>query len=248
VVEQKLAEKTSLFDLDNNGKEEFVDFNNDSRENNLSHLHVRSSAYDLIDQENFYGKITNIFSINWNVDENKEIFVPYSRNDSLFLRILDKNGKVLKKEIFLYSGKTLVDENGFAAWRGIIDQIESVDIDADGEKEFIFFANESIAKSPRGVFVFNRNFDLLWKYEIGPRLSKMPIIYDFNGDGLFEIILPTSAPNNGNRANGTDDEHSYIIAINHLGQELWTKKISGSFSSVKTKLVDINDPVDLLPF
>jgi nitrogen-specific signal transduction histidine kinase len=240
VVEQELAKNASLFDLDNNGKEEFVDFNIDDLENNLSHLHVRSSAYDLIDQENFYGKITNIFSVNWNADENKELFVPYSRNDSLFLRILDKNVNILKKEIFLFSGKTLIDENGFSEWRGKIDQIESLDINADGEKEFIFFANESTAKSPRGVFVFNRNFNLLWKYEIGPRLSKVPIIHDFDGDGLFEIILPTSAPCNGNSSNGTDDEHSYIIAINHLGQELWTRKIGGSYSSVKIKLDDLN--------
>ena len=240
VVEQELARNTYLFDLDNDGKEEFVDFSVDDMEPNLSHLHVFSNSYDIIDQENFNGKITNVFSVNWNADENREIFVPYCRNDSLFLRILDKNVNVLKKEIFLYSGKTLEDETGFSEWRGKIDKIESLDIDADGQDEFIFFANESIAKVPRGVFVFNRNFDLIWNYEVGPRLSTMPIIYDFDEDGLFEIILPTTAPCNGNEANNTDDDHSYIIAINHLGQELWKNQIGDGYSGVKAQLIDVN--------
>ncbi len=100
--EKSLDGTNFLFDLDNDGKEECIDFSLDEREENLSHVHVRKSDYTLMNQVNFNGKIKRIFSLDWNENASKEILVPYYRNDSLFLRILDKNAKVLLMEKFLF--------------------------------------------------------------------------------------------------------------------------------------------------
>jgi len=238
--EKKLGGTNFLFDLDNDGKEEFISLPIEEKGKLPSYVHVRNSDYVLANRVNLGGKIKRIFSLNWNENEDEEILLPYRSNDSLFLRIVDKNAKTLLNEKFLFAGKSIHDETGDHEWQGQIIKIIPANIDGKGENEILFFVDEPHAKRPRGVYVFNRNFEFLWKYEIGPKLTDNPLVYDINNDGFLEIILPTSAPDNGNIVNKTTDKKSYLLCLDHLGQLLWSREFGGIFSKLKIKLADID--------
>ena len=65
-------------------------------------------------------------------------------------------------------------------------------------------------------------------------------MYDFNNDGFLEIILPTSAPNNGNIVDDTSDNKSYLICLDHLGQRLGIRQFGDVYSRIKIKLADMD--------
>jgi hypothetical protein len=52
-----------------------------------------------------------------------------------------------------------------------------------------------------------------------------------DGDGLREVIIAGGAVSNGHRlADGTDDGHSYIYALNCRGQLLWRRLMGGAYT------------------
>ncbi|GBE27872.1 nitrogen regulation protein [bacterium BMS3Bbin03] len=134
-----------------------------------------------------------------------------------------------------------MDSSGTYAWTGQINSIFYTDIDGDGSKELIVFPDEAFAGAPRGVFVYDgHTFRLKWKYKIGPFILNKPVILDVNNDGKKEILFGTSAPCNGNKANGTDDRHSYLFLVDNTGYLLWRRPFGEQFTGVRTFYVDIN--------
>ncbi|NOY78585.1 MAG: hypothetical protein GXO76_12015 [Calditrichaeota bacterium] len=228
-----------FMDLNHDGRDEYLSFGRDLALNHSQFI-LQNNDFEIIDQINFTGIIQFVTHFDWTGDGIDEIVTAYTRNDSSFLRFVDSKGNILK-EAFLFSGKTRVSKSGTYRWYGQITAIRFADIDNDGRKEILVFPNEGFARSPRGVFVYDgQTLQLKWKYEVGPAISNNPIILNKNKLGEKNILFATSAPSNGNSANGTDDYHSIVFLLNPQGKLLWEKIYGGKFTRVESHFVDIN--------
>ncbi|MFQ5638390.1 MAG: ATP-binding protein [bacterium] len=230
-----------LVDFEGDGRDEFISIHNDNLPGETPpRVILFDHGFAEKQQVNFDGRIQQPYLFDWNSNGFKEIFLPFTKNDTTFLRITDQNGEILK-DAPLFSGKTRVDSSRSYDWRGDVSKIFFEDLDISGEKEFIVFPNESYAQRPRGVFVYHgQSLELIWKYEIGPRTYHSPGFIDADGDGFIEIMIPSTAPNNGNSINGTDDAHSYLFLVDHKGNLIWRKDYGEIHSNVMAKVVDVD--------
>ncbi len=218
-VQKKIDRDSYIFDLDHNGEDEFVVLGNKNLEfNTLSRIHIRDHEYALIEQVNFNGKLQRPYAIDWNEDGDDEILMPYIRNDSLFMQILNWRGKKLK-HAFMLAADNFPDRNRNQPWTGHISSLLWHDLDHDAKKEIIIFMSEGHARAPRGIFVYEgETITLRWKFEIGPAIPTKPYLIDSNNDDYMEILFPTSAPSNGYQKNGSDDQHSYLFLLDYQGK------------------------------
>lgn len=234
-----------LMDLDRDGREELIGIHAEKDVETAPHIKIYNSDFEFLEQVNFNGRLQRPFALDWDSDGGNEIAVPYTYRDTLRLRILSNRGAILK-DAPLYSGQARVDSSGVFSWLGNVDHLSYPDLEGDGSQEIVVFANETLAGAPRGIFVFEPpSLTLKWKYEIGPRLAPHPAIVDFNGDGFYEFVLPTSAPSNGNEANCTDDEHSYLFVLDHRGDLLWRRMFGGPYSAALAQVTDVDGDGDV---
>ncbi len=116
--------------------------------------------------------------------------------------------------------------------------LELTDINGDGKDELLFLYVATYPGYPRGFACHNpESGELLWRYLCGPMVRDV-IIRDLDGDDTKEIIFSTVAPNNGAETNGTNDSHSYVIALSSEGKELWKQQTGGWYT---TSYIDISD-------
>ena len=228
-----------FWDLDHNGRDYYLSIAIEPRINH-SQFMLHNNDFELIDQVNYTGQLTFFTHFDWTGDGTDEIATTYTRNDSAFLRLVNRQGQILK-EGFLFKGKPRVSKSGTFSWNGHINGIRYADLDGDGKKEILIFPSEGFAAKPRGVFVYDgHTLRLKWKYEIGAAVAEEPIVLDTNHDGKFEILMGSSAPCNGNQINGTNDFHSYVFLINHAGKLLWKRIEGGKFTRTEVQALDIN--------
>lgn len=230
----------------------FVDLNQDGLEESMtlssiqigtfiSSIHLFDYRMELVQQINFAGKLRKPAFFDWTGDDRLEIFVPFCRHDTVFLRILDMKGNILLSEKPLFTGKPRVDSSAVYEWTGNVFDMRYLDLEHDGRKELVVFPSEGLARAPRGVFVYDgQTLDLKWKYEIGPAINSFPILDDLNSDEQIEILLATSSPVNGNRANGTSDEYGYLFMLNAQGEMIRQEKLTGPYGGIAAQLHDFD--------
>ncbi len=242
---KELAFSGKFLDLDGDGTTEYIMIDNTYRTYPIRYpnIAIYNDNLEFVEQINFNGRIKFVGAFDVNDDGYREIIAPFSRNDSLFIRIIDHRGNVLQpRDKFIYTGKPRIDSTGTYIWTGDIAKMDYRDLDRDGQKEVILFPNEGYAGAPRGVYVLDgKTFDLIWKYEIGPLVGHELLIYDFNRDGYLEILIPSVSSCNDNQANGTDDNHCYLFMLDHTGKLLWRRQYGGKYTAVSAKLNDYND-------
>jgi|GEM_PF-2269102 len=198
-------------DLDGDGKDEFI--------GHITHGPEKGQAIAIINHEgmivgqaNFASPIMRAHFVDYDGDQKLEILVPIVRNDSLFVSIVDRYGQKLK-HFFLIDGQPRIEEGEEMEWDAAIRELYQSDLDNDGNDELITLIYTGYSRMPRGVLV-NRleTGERIGSYLIGA----FPInshFGDFDGNGLQQLVISTWAPDNGARANGFDDQHSYILDI-----------------------------------
>ena len=229
-----------FFDLDHDGYEESLEVLNMPHADGIFRARLYSEDLELADQINFNGPIRNVFPIDWNRDGHDDLVFFYSYQDTAFVRIVDKKLHLLQ-EAPLFSGKPTTRNGVFYRWTGQVFKAFLTDLEGDGRDELVVIASEGYAKAPRGVFVYSvPSLRLKWKYEMGPPPGDYPVVADFDGDGKKEIMIPTYSTCNGNRANGTDDNHSYLFVLNYDGSLRWRREFGGKYSRVKAYYCDFD--------
>jgi signal transduction histidine kinase len=102
------------------------------------------------------------------------------------------------------------------------------DLEPDGKEEVFIITAAGYGRDPRGIICFDAaSGKRLWAYPCGAHFTSIEV-KDLNGDREKEIILSTSAPNNGAEKNGISDAHSYVIVLDSRGKELW-KQVTGNW-------------------
>ena len=243
--EETLTSFGIFYDLNQDGYDEFITMQNSyNLLKDVTRLIINYHNSDVRRETNFSGIMKQPFIFDWTGNGIKEVLVPYVRNDSLFIKIIDFDGKTLVDTFLLY-GKTLYEDGTTLNWLGTITKMCYKDIDNDGLEELIVFPTEGRAKNPRGVIVFDgTTFKEKWQYLIGPP-PNTPHVFDFNNDGFMEFLIPTSAPENDNIKNGMDDKHSYLLMLDHKGDSLWCHEYGGSKSAVSVDILDMDNDGDI---
>jgi signal transduction histidine kinase len=125
-----------------------------------------------------------------------------------------------------------------------INQYQIADLDGDGSLELVMLVKTYWSGSPRGVVVYSLKSGKRREFALGTQPDFMRIL-DINGDGKSEIILSTIAPNNGAKANGYDDDKSYLMIFNSRCERPQSQIIGGPYSTPYFDCADIDSDGNL---
>lgn len=114
------------------------------------------------------------------------------------------------------------------------------DLDGDGKEELLIKLLTHYHRVPRGILCYNPQTGvLLWEYYMGAFPHYIDC-GDLDGDGDREIVLSTVGINNGAEMNGTSDINSYVIVLDHHGNETWKKEIASWYTTAQSVIVDLD--------
>lgn len=139
-----------------------------------------------------------------------ELLVPIIRNDSLFVSVADATGRKLYS-IFLIDGAPRTEPDGIIPWDPSVRAFYLLDVDGDGAEELMTIVATAYARLPRGILIHSLpDGRLVDRIIVGADLVQTHL-GDYDGDGEPELLAATMAVNNGARAGGLDDAHSYLL-------------------------------------
>ena len=159
----------------------------------------------------------------------------YRQGDSILMYFKPVEGQPTKVFIDL---RPLLKNQTHPDWSGDFSRYGILDINNDGNEDIVGSWTTGVPQYPRGLAVYDRSSGReLWHYWIGPQV-RTPCFEDINGDGKKEFLIGTYAPANGAKANGTDDEHTYVMSLDSKGKLLWQIPVGGYFTGAYIKTLD----------
>ena len=165
----------------------------------------------------------------------RELFFQSKTRDSIWLYIYSESQLVRK--VFIIAGR---DVNKPAGFDGGITNVMPYDINNDGTNDLVISIAANFDLQPRGIMAYDlKNQRELWHFWMGG-FPRIPKIVDFNHDKKPEIIVSTTATNNGSVANGYSDTLSYVIILDMQGHLVWSRNIGPAFSDLVIWTGDIN--------
>lgn len=239
---QELRPHAYPADLDGDGRDELAHIHRPSHISaGINAVWIQTQDGQTIEQVNYEGRILPLHFLDLSGNGRPEILVPYLRNDSLFVGILDETGQK-RFGFFLIDGKPRQEPNGMIPWDPFVRQFHVADMDSDGDDELITVVFTGFARLPRGILIHHLPDGKPGGRKIIGAAPGNSYLGDFDGDEKPEVILETFAPNNGAKAGGFDDQHSYIIAF-ALGDPptvTWSKSIAEKWSGASLAYNDFD--------
>ena len=150
-----------------------------------------------LDQWNFHGKFPtqpeHFYCADLDNNGYKEIYVFYYKDDSVFMGAVQPYPETR----WLFNKKlitTVTLRNSKIDYA--VHNIQSVDIDRDGNKELMFILDAGFSRQPRGVFIFDQQEDLIiHSPSVGAHLSAC-LVTDLDQDSIPEIYCGSWATAN----------------------------------------------------
>lgn len=211
--------KVSAFipvDLDGDGYDERVRVSKNMPSRTHDAIILREHDGQIIDQVNYSTQanvLKDLHFVDMDGDDVLEVFVPYVKNDSLFINILDAQAKD-KGTLFLTTGQPRQLQSGTVDWDPRLYDLFLHDVNADGREELVVVFSTGYAQQPRGVWVFSfPDGVLLGNKQIGAKPNVNIYRGDFDQDRRQEVLFGTGTANNESHAGGFDDQHAYLMAI-----------------------------------
>ncbi len=119
-----------------------------------------------------------------------------------------------------------------AGWDGSASGVTLLDIDNDGRLDAIVSFGSGYDARPRGMCAIDYAAGgTIWTYLTGPNIDEPPTFADIDHDGQTEILFGSLAQRNGNVANGTADDSTYVFLLDCRGRLRWARRI-GRYSSI----------------
>lgn len=179
--------------------------------------------------------------VDWNLlsaqdvdgDQRDESIVGSAQNDEATVSVFNQH--FFAKKRFTFKGSAFVDADGHVQPSGF-SHCQLTDLNRDGKRELVIAINSPFHNEGkiaiRGIVCFDFDGDgqVLWSRRIGPTVTSINTL-DVDGDGKLDVLVGTSAPGNGVTADdGTDDNHSYVLAFKSDGTEIWRRETGRTFS------------------
>jgi signal transduction histidine kinase len=165
----------------------------------------------------------------------QELIFQSKVRDSIGLYIYSESQLIRK--VFIIAGH---DVNKPAGFDGSITSVTPYDINNDGTNDLVISMATNFDLQPRGIMAYDlKNQRELWHFWMGG-FPRVPKIIDINQDKKLEIIVSTTATNNGSTANGFSDTLSYVLALDMQGHPVWSRNIGSAFSDLVLWTGDIN--------
>jgi signal transduction histidine kinase len=204
----------SYQDLDNDGFEEKIarqtNYDSDSAAC-VSSMILRSHNDQIIGQANVASLgFGTLWFLDMENDGKKEIVSPFMRHDSLFVIGVNQRGEKLFS-FFLCRGQSRRRSDGAITTDIAPFQFYFADVDHDTRPELVSLVAAGLTLAPRGVFIHSIPEGRLLSAKFAGAAFRNSHLGDFDGDGVPEILVITSTPNNGAAAGGFDDRHAYLI-------------------------------------
>jgi nitrogen-specific signal transduction histidine kinase len=205
------SERSTFADLDGDGRDEILHLLPD-RPVGVDVLRILGQGSEIVDQFNIVGDLLPPHVLDWDGDGEVEVFMPFTRNDSLHLTVGDVRGRKLFS-FALTSGVPRVEPDGVLPWDPSVVLFTTADVDGRRGPELVTVVRTNLARSPRGVFVHTLpDGEALGALEFGAAVHQATEL-DLDGDGAKELLLASLATDNGANAGGLDDLHSYVLAV-----------------------------------
>lgn len=233
-----------LEDLDNDGRYEILKTHNDIDPvtgARSSFLQIRSHANLISEQINFPALIWDVRTLDWNDDNQQELAVTLLRHDSLFVSFINIEGRKLFS-FFLISGFPRREPEGDLEWDPAITDYHLVDVNHDGRNDLVTVIRTGLARAPRGILIHSLPDGQLLSEKFVGAMILDSYCDDFDGDGVFEILVRSFSPNNGARAGGFDDQHSYLIVFKLTIpiEVTWSKQYGDTWSLASVNFADFD--------
>ena len=210
----KLGNPIVFADLDNNQQLEIITYEAHKINGTYANIQLRDLKANVHFQKNYFDEnvtiTSNVNSLNLDSDAAKEILVPWYNSDSLFINVLSINGDSLNT-IFLAERQPRFRNGELVDWMPRVLFTDFYDLDKDHKKELITVLITGHALYPRGVFVHSYpEGELIGRSIIGAQ-PRTVFFDDFDVDDKPEMIIHTSAPNNGADGSGLTDRVPYVL-------------------------------------
>lgn len=175
-------------------------------------------------------------------DGSDEVAVSGREGEELFISVLDPSLFEIRR--FKAKAEKRTGEFGDkfvnALWAKRVD-----DLKGNGKKQMFALMGTAYiggGPKPREVLCFDYETQQpVWKYAMGPFGIALETA-DLDGDSVKEVLVGTEALSNGNAADdGTDDNHSYLYALNYHGSLLWKRELGGYYTRAYPLVLRANE-------
>ncbi len=193
----------------------------------ISHLHLPT-----------YG-IDDNYELDFDSDGICDIAVTYHRDDTVWLAMLNEDRGVFLT-MPLVGGQ---DRNASGHWDGKGYILGDHDLDGDGTPELLVFIDTGYDLYPRALLCVDpAQATIRWRYDVAGIIYKEPLwVGPLETGGPTVLIINVHSKGNAAVANGMDDLHSYMIALNADGIELRRRITDQVFGGAQFAVVDYNE-------
>ena len=165
----------------------------------------------------------------------KELLFQNKINDTIWVSIY--SGTTLRHRFRTIHGTDIRTPEG---WDGWLNGVYVIDANDDGRQDLLFMAATCFDLNPRLLFAYDIGAGReIWSFPMGA-FPRQTHLVDLDDDGHDEIIVSTTAVNNGCDVNGYTDAESYVMALDRAGRLLWSRRIGGVYSDVISWVGDID--------
>ena len=179
-------------DLDGDGVDELLNWDGPDQPLGGAALLLIEADNRAIEQINVPGQIQGSPRFTRRLDGTMQVFIPYIRDDSLFLHSVDHRGNELF-DMFMYarhSGNPGLTDRG---WDPKISYVRWVDQDDDGTDELLTVIATGYAGHPRGFLLYDvGNQQMVDSLFIGVKPSTRGA-FDIDLDGDEELLIASHA-------------------------------------------------------
>lgn len=192
-----------------------------------------------------------------NRDRLDELFVSWNARTNVFLQARNEGNVPIRQ--YEFPGTTHVRTNrqnelpssahpliNYELPRSCTEAAGIADLDGDGKRELLAFLHSSFAH-PRGVYCFDLDGqELKWAFPTAATPKSLNTL-DINADGNSELIVGLNSSSNiVSLPDGTDDRHSYVLALDGKGRALWYTELAGYFTTAHPLVIARPDQPPLL--
>lgn len=190
----------------------------------ISHLHIPTLGF------------SDNYEMDFDSDGICDIMVTYRTHDTLWLSGINE-----ERGIFLTLPlATGQDINGSGHWDGRGYILGDYDLDGDGVPELLVAVDTGYDLYPRTLLCVDLvREEVRWRYDVAGIIHKDPMwIGPLTEGGPTEIIISVNSKGNAAVANGMDDLHAYMVALDADGNELHRRVTDQVFGNARFAVVD----------